>query len=70
MFWKVLTVAASVLFTWAITLVAVKIFASALAIAVGTPVGVIAMVVALYALYSNERRKQVKKFYKASKSWW
>lgn len=66
---KVISVMASLLVTYAVMTILVKIFASAIAIAVGTPIGAIAMVAALYAIYRNERRKRIR-FEKRSKGLW
>ena len=69
MFGKIIAITVSMVFTFAVMLLLVHIFADALAIAVGSPIGGLALCVTLYYIYWNEKRKR-EKAEKKSKGLW
>lgn len=57
---KILGIIISGLFTFGVMLLLVKIFAEAIAICVGTPIGALAMCATLYLIYKKEQKRKAK----------
>lgn len=61
---KIVGIIISMVFTFGVMLLMVKIFAETIAICVGTPIGALAMCATLYLIYKKEERKRLKRMNK------